>query len=156
MEYCGGGIIDTGRMKKDLMENLKIMHSLGIVHMDIKPENIGWSNEFKKWVFLDFGFARFLDAKIGQKSETGFIGTFNYTSKEMKQLYHLRKKGFVDLYYNDLFSLEESLKNIQAHRTTVKNQPSFYGKEKNNTTIFFNSVLSLLKTKFDLFRNKYE
>ena len=155
MEYCGGGIIDTGRMKKDLMENLKIMHSLGIVHMDIKPENIGWSNEFKKWVFLDFGLARFLNAKIGQKSETGFIGTFNYASQEMKQLYRLQKKGFVDLYYNDLFSLEESLKNIQSNRTLkVKNYPSFYGKEKD--TIFFNSVLSLLKTKFDLFRNKYE
>jgi serine/threonine protein kinase len=65
MEYCGGGIIDKEKMKKDLMENLKIMHSLGIVHMDIKPENIGWSNEFKKWVFLDFGLAHFLDAKIG-------------------------------------------------------------------------------------------
>ena len=138
------------------MENLKIMHSLGIVHMDIKPENIGWSNEFKKWVFLDFGFARFLDAKIGQKSETGFIGTFNYASKEMKQLYHLRKKGFVDLYYNDLFSLEESLKNIQSIRTTkVKNYPSFYGKEKINPASFSNSVLSFLKIKFDLFRNHY-
>ena len=74
----------------------------------------------------------------------------------MKQLYHLQKKGFVDLYYNDLFSLEESLKNIQSNRTTkVKNYPSFYGKEKINTTSFSNSVLSFLKIKFDLFRNHY-
>ena len=156
MEYCEGGIIDKERMKQDLMENLKIMHSLGIVHLDIKPENISWSNKFKKWIFLDFGFARYLDTKIGYKTETNFIGTFNYASKAMKQLYYLQKKGFVDLYYNDLFSLEKSLKNIQNHQTAkTKNYPSFNIKEKSKTTIFLNSVLAFVKIKFDFSRKNY-
>jgi serine/threonine protein kinase len=31
------------------------MHTLGIVHRDIKPDNIMYSRTFKKHVFIDFG-----------------------------------------------------------------------------------------------------
>ena len=31
-----------------------------MVHRDVKDANIGWSSIFGKWVFLDFGFAKFL------------------------------------------------------------------------------------------------
>lgn len=34
------------------------MHSLHLVHLDLKPENIAYSNFFKRWVFLDFGTSR--------------------------------------------------------------------------------------------------
>jgi len=33
------------------------MHLLNIVHLDIKPSNIMFSNEFSKIVFIDFGLS---------------------------------------------------------------------------------------------------
>ena len=44
-------------IEKDLISNLAIMHSFKAVHMDIKPENVAYSPHFKKFVFVDFGFA---------------------------------------------------------------------------------------------------
>ena len=62
MEYCrvpklGGNIIQRMTIEKDLISNLAIMHSFKAVHMDIKPENVAYSPHFKKFVFVDFGFA---------------------------------------------------------------------------------------------------
>jgi serine/threonine protein kinase len=63
------------------MKNLKILHSLGICHMDIKYENIGFSKKFKKFVFLDFGFSRSINETIGYQSLTNYTGTFSYASE---------------------------------------------------------------------------
>ena len=41
----------------DLKENLFEMHLLKIVHSDIKPANILFSESYKKNVFFDFGVA---------------------------------------------------------------------------------------------------
>ena len=60
MEMCEQNYLEVERMEKDLIEGLKVMHSLKIVHRDIKDKNVSWSPNFKKWVFLDFGFATFL------------------------------------------------------------------------------------------------
>lgn len=48
------------KLENDLFSGLKVMHSLQIVHCDIKKANIGYSDSLDKWVFLDFGFTRFL------------------------------------------------------------------------------------------------
>lgn len=40
------------------------MHTLKMVHLDIKPLNIAYSQSFKKWVFLDFGFTEFIKENI--------------------------------------------------------------------------------------------
>ena len=72
--------------------------------------NVGWSPILKRWVFLDFGFAKFLKENIGDQSVGKYIGTYSYTIKEMQELYHLGKFGRVDFYYNDLYGLEMSLK----------------------------------------------
>ena len=37
---------------------MKILHFINICHKDIKLDNIGFSNYFNKFVFLDFGFAK--------------------------------------------------------------------------------------------------
>ena len=39
---------------------LRMMHALNIVHRDIKPDHIMFSNSFKKHVLVDFGGCCFL------------------------------------------------------------------------------------------------
>ena len=76
----------------------------------MKKENIGWSPTFRKWVLLDFGFAKILEEDVGKESYSGgFIGTYSHTIKEIKSLYHLKCGGFVDFYYNDLYGLEKTI-----------------------------------------------
>ena len=100
-------------MNKELFENLKIMHILRMVHRDVKNANIGWSPEFNRWVFLDFGFAKFLKESIGEKTYTKFIGTFHFMTDEIQQLFLLDRCGRVDFYYNDLYGLEKSFIEIK-------------------------------------------
>ena len=96
--------------ERDLLEGMKTMHSLHIVHRDIKPANVGWSPSFRKWVFLDFGFAKNLQQSIGFKTKSKFIGSYPYASKELQQIHDLGIRGWVDFYYNDLHGLKKVLK----------------------------------------------
>ena len=100
-------------MKNELFLNLKTMHTLRIVHRDVKEVNIGWSEKFEKWVFLDFGFTTCLRESIGEKSQTKFIGTFKYVIDEIQDLYYLGLSGKADFYYNDVVGLERSLRIIE-------------------------------------------
>lgn len=84
------------------------MHMLGFYHGDIKYDNIGWSPKFKKFVFLDFGFSKFINEELGFKTASRFQGTYNYCSEEMKKLYISKKIAPVDLYYNDLHCLQRT------------------------------------------------
>ena len=104
---------DLKQIERDILTNIRVMHAIKMVHRDIKEENIGWSPHFKKWVLLDYGFATFIKEDIGYKSVVSYIGTYQYCLKEMKQLYHLNRKGLVDLYYNDLHGFDVSLESLQ-------------------------------------------
>jgi len=44
-------------MEATLKKDLRKMHLLNLVHLDIKPANIMISNMFKKIVFIDFGLS---------------------------------------------------------------------------------------------------
>lgn len=59
MEKCERIKIETdiSFLKRELLESLKIMHSLKIIHGDIKPDNTMWSPAFKKHIFIDFGLS---------------------------------------------------------------------------------------------------
>lgn len=54
------------------------MHNLGIVHCDIKPENIMFSQSYQRNVFLDFGIAEICKQKIWNSTLTKFKGTYEY------------------------------------------------------------------------------
>lgn len=71
----------------------------------MKEQNVGWSPSFKRWIFLDFGFAKFLRENIGYKSYGRFIGTYKYTLKQLQELFHLERPGKIDFYYNDMSGL---------------------------------------------------
>jgi serine/threonine protein kinase len=58
---------------KQLVDGLKFLHSLGIVHRDIKAENIILCRTENTMVpkFIDFGFAKKVDIKEDNKALCG-------------------------------------------------------------------------------------
>ena len=67
-------------IENDLREGMKKMHSLKIVHRDVKNKNVCWSPSLEKWVFIDFGFAKFIEEPLGRKTRSKYIGTYNFVT----------------------------------------------------------------------------
>jgi serine/threonine-protein kinase len=79
------GIEETGRLASDLLSALEHAHQRGIVHRDVKPDNIVLSSTGA--VLLDFGIARAVET-IGaeQLTRSGItLGTSQYMSPEQVQ-----------------------------------------------------------------------
>ena len=108
--------------KTDLLQGLKKMHTLRMVHRNIKDLNVAWSRHFSRWVFIDFGFATLLKEKIGEKSKSKFIGTYSYTTPELQRLYSSKHLGEVDFYYNDLFELKKAIRIMEVHEKEMKEE----------------------------------
>lgn len=89
-----------------LNSSLKTLHSLRIVHGDIKPNNVMWSPAYEKLVFVDYGLSRCVKEPLGQKSRVSYFGTFQFSSAEMLALFDQNCAGFVDLYYNDIHAMK--------------------------------------------------
>jgi serine/threonine-protein kinase len=75
-------ISDTIRIGCDLLSALEVAHRQGIVHRDVKPENVILSSEGA--VLLDFGIARAVAASATERlTRSGFtVGTSSYMSPE--------------------------------------------------------------------------
>lgn len=58
MEYCFN--YDVSDLLDPLLLSLRLLHSLHIIHGDVKPENTMWSPKFNKPVFIDFGLTKIL------------------------------------------------------------------------------------------------
>ncbi len=63
---------------KHIKLSLKKMHLLDLIHFDIKPSNLMFSDTLQKIIFIDFGLSSIIKQKIGQKTLTGFKGTLAY------------------------------------------------------------------------------
>jgi eukaryotic-like serine/threonine-protein kinase len=76
---------DTIRLGRDLLAALGAAHRIGIVHRDVKPENVVLSS--KGAVLLDFGIARAIEAAgTTQLTRSGItVGTSHYMSPEQVQ-----------------------------------------------------------------------
>lgn len=72
MERCFGKFQEPKIIEAQLAQNLKILHSLKYVHLDIKPENTSYSLLRKKYVLIDFGMSRFIKEAQGEKTKTRF------------------------------------------------------------------------------------
>jgi serine/threonine protein kinase len=86
-EILGGGrrlsIADTLRLASHLLEALEHAHQLGIVHRDVKPENVIISPE-RGAVLLDFGIARAIMTSVSKEiTRAGMtVGSSSYMSPE--------------------------------------------------------------------------
>ena len=58
-------------------------------------------------IFLDFGLSKFVKEDVGEKTLSKFVGTIHSASPQMRKTYYLNKAMWVDLYYNDLWGLEQ-------------------------------------------------
>ena len=78
-------VADAVRMARDLLGALDAAHRVGIIHRDVKPENIVLSPEGA--VLLDFGIARAIEAAgTSQLTRSGIaVGTSSYMSPEQVQ-----------------------------------------------------------------------
>lgn len=91
MEYClQVQIIHFSDIEDSLIKNLQILHALNIVHLDIKPENICFSQEWKKTVFVDYGFHKVIKEDLGFKTFTNFRGSMTFCSQEMLECFETR------------------------------------------------------------------
>jgi serine/threonine protein kinase len=76
-------VSDTLRLANDLLDALAHAHQLGIVHRDVKPENVIISPD-RGAVLLDFGIARAMVTSISREiTRAGFtVGSSSYMSPE--------------------------------------------------------------------------
>ena len=114
---------------------------LKIVHRDIKPSNIMYSPTFQKNVLIDFGCSLGSKETIGQKKMTNFAGATAFCSHEMFTLLTI-KYGFVDLYFNDIFSLKQSF-NFQNFNVLNTNEFDILSIKS--------SIFEVYKLKFNLY-----
>lgn len=67
------------RILTDLTKGLQMLHSTGIVHQDLKGENIMWDNTSKSFKFIDFGLA--CNINSGYPTIDGEIFSYNFRTK---------------------------------------------------------------------------
>lgn len=82
------------------------MHKFGLIHFDIKPDNLMFSPTYEKAVFIDFGLSELVHIQVGQKMLVSFRGTLSLCSNDMIAAFATSEKNMIDPYYNDVCCLQ--------------------------------------------------
>ena len=75
---------DVGEAAADLCDALEHAHSRGVVHRDIKPQNVMLAADGRRAKLMDFGIARVLDG-AGITATGDVIGTLAYMAPEQAE-----------------------------------------------------------------------
>lgn len=91
---------DVDNLIKDVCASLNKIHNLGYCHLDVKPQNIMYSELLEKWCVIDLGLCK----KITQK-ECGLVGTYDFMSRGVHEGRFNKKSDFESLLYSVAFAL---------------------------------------------------
>ena len=111
-----------------MFQQLHFLHGKGIIHLDIKPENMMYNNENNKFLLIDFGLTKnFLKDKkhICFKTNSGRCGTLKFMSINCHQKNTLSRK-------DDLISLSYALIYLYINRLPWKTHKYRNGNKESN------------------------
>lgn len=73
---------EVARIGREVAEGLDAAHAVGLIHRDLKPDNIWLEGERGRVVVLDFGLARPIGDDSGLTREGAIVGTPSFTAPE--------------------------------------------------------------------------
>lgn len=58
LDKCSLNSLDLEKVKNQALDGLKRIHSYGVLHGDLRFQNILWNSETQKVFWIDFGFSK--------------------------------------------------------------------------------------------------
>ncbi len=75
-------IDDVRRIAREIMRGLGAAHRQGVIHRDLKPQNVMIERDTGRIVLMDFGVAREASTRISRSSMVDIVGTPDYMAPE--------------------------------------------------------------------------
>ena len=88
-------IKDVCMLSIQIMQQLNVLHGVGIIHRDIKPENFVWDKKTNKFKLIDFGLCKAYivnNKHIKFKIKNSRCGTLRYMSINNHNKYEVSRK----------------------------------------------------------------
>ena len=127
-------------ISRDLIEHLFILHSQKIAHCDIKPENVIYRDNQKKYCFIDFGISSYFEENIMKD----FRGTLLYCSPLLRKRFK-QMEIVSDPFKNDIYALGVTLLQINEFPTKVDSWKKIESRKSNEFQITFKDTFSLME-----------